>query len=122
MQNVEQRNHEAFGARAVGGDVSVADREEQAEHVGQRDAQQRIRGIDRKVAGAATDLDQRFEGAEPGAADFHNAIEERQAAGKHDEVGQARRAGTRQHRPDANQWLENDSLRTLHNCTGVVGG
>ncbi len=39
LQNVEQRNHEAFGARTVSSDISVADREEQAQHISQRDAQ-----------------------------------------------------------------------------------
>src|ERR1019366_9634137 len=64
----------------------------------------------------------RFEGAEPVASDLNDAIEKRQAAGKHDEIGQARHAHTGQHRPDANQRPESDSLRTLHNCTGVVVG
>ena len=122
LQNVEQRNHETFRARTVSSDVSVGDREKQAQHIGQGDAQQRVSGIGRKRAEVAADFNLRCEGAEPVACDLHDAIEERQPAGKHDEVGQARRAGTRQHRPDANQRPESDSFRTLHNCTGVIVG
>src|SRR5208282_1079604 len=53
LQHVKQRNHETFGARTVSGDVSVGDGEEQAQHIGQRDAQQRVSSIDRQVTEAA---------------------------------------------------------------------
>src|ERR1039458_7089525 len=122
LQNVEQGNHETFRSRTIGRNVAVGDSEEQAQDIGQRDTQQRVSGIHRKRAEAAADLDMRSEGAEPVVSDLHDAIEECQPGGKHDEVGQARHAGTRQDRPDANQWLENYSLRTRRDCTGVVVG
>ncbi len=87
MQDVEQGNHEAFGTRAVGGNVSVNDRENQAEQVGKGDAQERVSRVDREGAWTAADLDMRSEGAEPVAADFQHSIKERETRGKHHEVG-----------------------------------
>ena len=79
MQDVEQRNHETFGSRPVSGDISVGDGEEQAEHVSERDAQERVSGIDGKGAETAADFDVRSKRAEPVAPDFDDAIEERKA-------------------------------------------
>ena len=76
LQDVEQRNHEALGPRIVGGDVTVDQRECQAEQVGDRDAQQRISGVGRQGPEAARDFDLWREGPEPGAADDQHAIEQ----------------------------------------------
>src|ERR1700722_6259002 len=60
--------------------------------------------------------------SKPVAPDFDDAIEKRQCAGKHYKVGQARRTGTRQHRPDSYQRPNISFFQALHDCTGVVVG
>ncbi len=48
LQDVEDRDHEELGAAVVGGDVAVADGEEQAEQVGEADADDGVEGVERQ--------------------------------------------------------------------------
>ena len=45
LQDIEARDHEGFHALAVGGDVAVADGEEEAEQVGEADADDGVKGV-----------------------------------------------------------------------------
>ena len=99
LQNVEQRNHNALGARIVGSDVSVNQREGEREKVRDCDPQQRIGRVHRKVRGIARDLDVRIERTEPAARQNQHRVEDRKTCGEDDEVGEHRPGLCRQQRP-----------------------
>ena len=50
LEDVEDRDHEGLDAAVVGGDVAVADGEEQAEQVGEADADDGVEGVERQLA------------------------------------------------------------------------
>src|SRR6267143_116465 len=69
LENIQQRNHDDFGAPGAGGDVTVGESKNQAERVGDADAKERVKSVEREDAGILRNLDAGMEGPEPGTAD-----------------------------------------------------
>ncbi len=53
LEDVQNGDHEGFGALVVGGDVAVGEGESQAEHVSHRHAHQRVEGVNGQGAAAS---------------------------------------------------------------------
>ncbi len=79
LEDVEDRDHEQLGAAVVGGDVAVADGEEQAEQVGEADADDGVEGVEGKRAGVEGDDGLGFEAAGPEHADADDGVEDGEA-------------------------------------------
>ena len=65
LQNVEDGDHPGLDARVVGGDVAVGDGEDQAEQVGDADADDGVEGVERQSADGVRDGDDGDGLAEP---------------------------------------------------------
>src|SRR6266481_5008167 len=69
LEDVQQRNHDDFGAAGAGGDVAKCESENEAEHVGDADAHQRVKRVKRKHTGILGNPRLRMGGTKPGTAD-----------------------------------------------------
>src|SRR6202171_1479169 len=69
LKNIQQRNHNDFGAPRTGRDVAVGESKNQAQCISNADARERIQSVKREDAGILRNLDVGMDGAEPGAAD-----------------------------------------------------
>ena len=98
MQNVEDRNHQSFRARIVGCDVSVADGEQETEHIGCADADDGIESIEWKRTDRLRDVDGRDRLAEPVAGDLDERIEARERRSRDAEIGEDRPAAVQYER------------------------
>src|SRR5713101_4135810 len=69
LEDVQQRNHDDFGAAGAGGDVTKCESENEAEHIGDADAHQRVKRVKRKHTGILGNPRLRMGGTKPGTAD-----------------------------------------------------
>src|SRR5216684_2123950 len=69
LENIQQRDHDDFGAPGAGGDVAVGESKNQAQCVGHADSNERVKSVEREDAGILRNLDMGMHGPEPGAAD-----------------------------------------------------
>src|SRR5467141_2457553 len=69
LENIQQRNHDDFGAPGAGSDVTVGESKNQAQCVSDADSKERVKSVEREDAGILRNLDVRMDGAEPGTAD-----------------------------------------------------
>ena len=86
LEDIERGEHEGFKTLAVGGDIAVADRKSQGQEIGEADADNGVKGVERKGARAEGDLDGRGGMAEPVMADADDAIEEGEADDGDEEI------------------------------------
>ena len=75
LQDVEHGDHEGFDPRVIGGEVAVADGEDEAEQIGDADADDGVEGVERERAGRLRDLRRGYGMAEPVAARQDDAVE-----------------------------------------------
>ena len=68
LQNVEQRNHDHFGAARAGREIAESQSKDQTDGVGDDHAHQRVQGVKRKVARILRNLRLGMSGTEPGVA------------------------------------------------------
>jgi len=69
LENIQQRNHDDFGAPGAGRDVAVGQSKNQAQHIRDANSSERIQSVEREDAGILRNLDVGMDGTEPGAAD-----------------------------------------------------
>src|SRR5712664_4333416 len=69
LKNIQQRNHDDFGAPGAGGDVAVGQSKNQAQCIGHADSNEGVKSVEREDAGILRNLDVGMHGPEPGAAD-----------------------------------------------------
>jgi hypothetical protein len=69
LQNIQQGNHDDFGAARLCGDITVRQSEEQAEQIRDGDTHEGVEGVQRKDSWILRDLRLRGNGTEPGTAD-----------------------------------------------------
>src|SRR5229473_1659530 len=69
LEDVQQRNHDDFGAAGAGGDVAKCESENEAERVGDADTHQRVKRVKRKHTGILGNPRLRMGGTKPGTAD-----------------------------------------------------
>ena len=75
-KRVQQRNHESFRFRVIGGNISIDESESQAEDVGHRNASEREQGILWQCSGMELNFSLSIDGANPVAAKREQAIED----------------------------------------------
>jgi hypothetical protein len=81
LHDVERSDHKGFDTLVVGGEVAVADGEEQAEDVGEEDANDRVERVLRQGAGVERDGHLFGGWAGPEHADAHDGVEDGEADG-----------------------------------------
>ena len=96
LQDVQHGDHERFDARMICGVVAIADGEDEAEQIGNADADERVEGVERQGARGLRDLGRGHGMTEPVAAEQDDAIEGREAE-RGDSQVQHDRPGTLQH-------------------------
>src|SRR5882762_6691552 len=69
LENIQQRNHDDFGAPGAGGDIAIGESKNQAERISRADSNERVKGIEWQVVRILRNLDVGMDGTEPGAAD-----------------------------------------------------
>src|SRR5216683_2303598 len=69
LKNIQQRNHDHFGAAGAGGDVAVSERKNQAECIRDADSNERVQSVERQDAWILRNLRVWTDRAEPGTAD-----------------------------------------------------
>src|SRR5260370_1548455 len=69
LENIQQRNHDDFGAPGAGRDVAVGESKNQAQHIRDADSNEGVQSVEREDPGILRNLDVGMNGAEPGTAD-----------------------------------------------------
>ena len=101
LQHVEQGNHEALSFGIVGGDISVNQREGEAERISDSNAQKRVSRIGGERPGAARDFYLRGEGPEPCACHQQHSVEQGDGGREHQQIGEIGNFDPGQLRPEA---------------------
>ncbi len=99
LKNIEQGDHETFGAPVVSGDIAVDQSKGQAQYVGDADPQHGEQRIHRQRVRAQIDFNLGRKRSAPIAGQHHHAVKQRQTKSEDGDIGEQRPVGTRKRQP-----------------------